>query len=131
MLNRVTLIGRATREPDLSYTADGVPKALFTLAVDRPFTNAQGQREADFIPVLVWRKTAEVVGNYLTKGRLVCVEGRLQFRDYTTQDGQKRRAAEVVADTVQFLDRRREEPAAKAAPAEPLPPELAGEDMPF
>ncbi|BCV23863.1 single-stranded DNA-binding protein [Gelria sp. Kuro-4] len=104
MLNRVILIGRLTRDPELRYTAAGVPVARFTLAVDRSFTNQQGQRETDFIDIVVWRRQAEICTNNLSKGRLVAVEGRLQIRSYETQDGQKRRAAEVVADSVQFLD---------------------------
>jgi single-strand DNA-binding protein len=132
MLNHVTLIGRATREPDLKFTADGVAVAQFTLAVDRPYASKQGQREADFIPVVVWRKTAEVVGNWLSKGRLVAVEGELRFESYE-KDGQRRTAAKVVAHRVQFLERRREEaaqPGASAAQAD-LPPELAADDLPF
>lgn len=108
MLNRIILIGRLTRDPELRYTPQGVPVASFTLAVDRPFSNQQGQREADFIDCVAWRKLGETVGNHLTKGRLVAVEGRLQIRSYEAQDGTKRRAAEVVADSVRFLDRPRE-----------------------
>lgn len=108
MLNRVILIGRLTRDPELRYTPQGIPVASFALAVDRPFSNQQGQREADFIDCIAWRKLAETVGNHLTKGRLVAVEGRLQVRSYTAQDGTKRRASEVVADSVRFLDRPKE-----------------------
>lgn len=105
MLNRVILIGRLTRDPELRYTPQGVPVASFAIAVDRPFSNQQGQREADFIDCIAWRKLGETVGNHLTKGRLVAVEGRLQIRSYTAQDGNKRKVAEVVADSVRFLDR--------------------------
>lgn len=108
MLNRIVLIGRLTRDPELRYTPQGVPVASFSLAVDRSFTNQQGQREADFIDCVAWRKLGETVGNHLTKGRLVAVEGRLQIRSYEAQDGSKRRAAEVVCDSVRFLDRPRE-----------------------
>ncbi len=104
MLNRIILIGRLTRDPELRYTPQGVPVASFSLAVDRPFTNAQGTREADFIDIVAWRKLGETVGNHLTKGRLVAVEGRLQIRSYDAQDGTKRKVSEVVADNVQFLD---------------------------
>ncbi|HHW40105.1 MAG TPA: single-stranded DNA-binding protein [Syntrophomonadaceae bacterium] len=107
-LNRVILIGRLTREPEMRFTASGAAVANFTLAVDRPFLNAQGQREADFIRVVAWRKLAENCSNYLGKGRLVAVEGRLQVRSYQTPDGQTRTVSEVVADNVQFLDRARE-----------------------
>lgn len=105
MLNRVILIGRLTRDPELRYTPSGVPVAHFSLAVDRTFTNQQGERETDFIDIVVWRKLAETVANHLTKGRLAAVQGRLQVRSYETQDGQKRRVWEVVGDQVAFLDR--------------------------
>ncbi len=108
MLNRVILIGRLTRDPELRYTPSGVAVASFTLAVDRPFTNQQGQRETDFIRIVVWRKLAEVCANNLGKGRMVAVDGRLQVRSYEAQDGSKRQAAEVVAETVRFLDWPRE-----------------------
>jgi single-strand DNA-binding protein len=108
VLNRVVLIGRLTRDPELRYTPSGVPVAGFTLAVDRPFTNQQGERGTDFVPIVVWRKQAETCANYLGKGRLVAVDGRLQIRSYDTPDGQRRRVAEVVADSVRFLDRPRE-----------------------
>ena len=105
MLNRIILIGRLTRDPEMRYTPQAVPVASFSLAVDRPFTNQQGQREADFIDCVAWRKLGETVGNHLTKGRLVAVEGRLQVRSYEAQDGSKRRVAEVVCDNVRFLDK--------------------------
>jgi len=105
MLNRIILIGRLTRDPELRYTPQGVPVASFSLAVDRPFANAQGNREADFIDIVAWRKLGETVGNHLTKGRLVAVEGRLQIRNYEAKDGTKRKVAEVVASSVQFLNR--------------------------
>ncbi|NLW56117.1 MAG: single-stranded DNA-binding protein [Firmicutes bacterium] len=104
-MNHVILIGRLTRDPELRYTPNGVAVANFTLAVDRPFTNQAGEREADFIPIVVWQKLAETCANHLHKGRLVAVDGRLQIRSYETQDGQRRRVAEVVAGSVQFLDR--------------------------
>lgn len=103
MLNRVILIGRLTRDPELRYTASGVAITSFTLAVDRNFVNQQGEREADFIRIVVWRKLAETCANHLGKGRLVAVEGRLQTRTYEAE-GQKRTATEVVADDVRFLD---------------------------
>lgn len=115
MYNRIILIGRLTRDPELRYVPSGAPVASFTLAVDRPFANQQGNRETDFIDVVAWRKLAEQVSQYMTKGRMVAVEGRLQIRSYETQDGQKRKVAEVVADGVRFLDRARP----GAGPAEP------------
>ncbi|WP_213975147.1 single-stranded DNA-binding protein [Tepidanaerobacter acetatoxydans] len=106
MLNRIILIGRLTRDPELRFTpANGVPVAQFTIAVDRPFVNQKGERETDFIRIVAWRKLAEICANNLTKGRLVAVDGRLQIRSYDGQDGQRRYITEVVADTVQFLDR--------------------------
>ncbi len=104
MLNKIILIGRLTHDPELRYTASGIPVGgHFSLAVDRPpFTNQQGERETDFIDIVVWRKLAEVCTNNLGKGRLVAVEGRLQIRSYETQDGQRRRVAEVVAENVRF-----------------------------
>jgi single-strand DNA-binding protein len=108
MLNKVILIGRLTRDPELRYTQNGTAVANFTVAVDRPFTNQEGQREADFIRVATWQKLAETCANYLSKGRLVAVEGRLQVRSYEILGGQRRQAAEVVAETVRFLDRARD-----------------------
>jgi len=105
MLNRIILIGRLTRDPEMRYTPSGKSVTSFTLAVDRPYVSQQGSRETDFIDIVVWGKLAETVVNHLGKGRLVAVEGRLQIRSYETQDGQKRKAAEVVADNVRFLDR--------------------------
>lgn len=104
MLNRVILIGRLTRDPELRYTGSGIPVANFSLAVDRPYTNQQGERETDFIRVVVWRKLAEVCAKNLGKGRLVAVEGRLQVNSYEAQDGSKRQATDVIAENVRFLD---------------------------
>jgi len=104
MLNKIVLIGRLTKDPELRYTAGGVAVATFTLAVDRSYTNQQGEKETDFIRIVTWRKLAETCANHLGKGRLVAVEGRLQIRNYDDQNGQKRLAAEVVADNVRFLD---------------------------
>ena len=107
MLNRVILIGRLTRDPELKYIPSGIPVASFTLAVDRPFTNKDGEKETDFIPIVVWRKQAENCASYLGKGSLVAVEGRIQVRTYE-QEGQRRYMTEVVADNVRFLDRKGE-----------------------
>ena len=105
MLNKVVLIGRLTKDPELRSTPNNVSVATFTLAVDRNYTNQQGEREADFIPIVVWRNLAETCGKYLTKGRLVAVSGRMQARSYEGNDGQRRYVTEVVADEVQFLER--------------------------
>lgn len=107
MLNKAILIGRLTKDPELRYTpANGVAVATFTLAVDRPFANQQGEREADFIPVVVWRKQAENCANYLNKGSLVAVEGRIQVRNYEDREGQRRWVTEIVGDRVQFLSKK-------------------------
>ncbi|MBT9259476.1 MAG: single-stranded DNA-binding protein [Clostridiales bacterium] len=106
-MNKVFLIGRLARDPELRYTAAGTPVGKFTLAVDRNFQNANGERETDFIDVVVWRQLAETCANHLAKGRLVAVAGRLQIRSYDAQDGQRRRVAEVVAEEVKFLDKRK------------------------
>lgn len=110
MLNQVVLIGRLTRDPELRYTpGNGVAVTTFSLAVDRPFTNQQGERETDFIRIVTWRKLAETCANYLRKGLLVAVVGRLQIRNYEDSQGNKRTVSEVVADQVRFLEWPREE----------------------
>ena len=105
-MNKVILIGRLTRDPELRYTSSNIATASFSLAVDRNFTNQNGEREADFINIVVWRKQAENCKNYLTKGSQVAIDGRIQTRSYDGQDGQKRYVTEVVADNVQFLGTR-------------------------
>lgn len=107
MLNRVVLIGRLTRDPELRYTPSGVAVAQFTLAVDRPFTNQDGTKETDFIPIVVWRKQAEACANYLSKGRLSAVEGRLQIRNFENNEGRRVYVTEVVAENVRFLEPKR------------------------
>ncbi|NLA27346.1 MAG: single-stranded DNA-binding protein [Firmicutes bacterium] len=110
MLNLVVLIGRLTRDPELRHTpGNGTAVATFTLAVDRPFANRQGEREADFINIVTWDKLAENCANYLQKGRLVAVTGRLQIRSYDDREGNRRWITEVVARDVRFLERPRTE----------------------
>lgn len=105
MLNKTILIGRLTKDPELKFTpGSGIAVSNFVLAVDRPYTNAEGKREADFIPVICWRKLAELVANNLNKGRLVAVVGAIQTRKYQAQDGSTRYVTEVVAEEVKFLD---------------------------
>lgn len=104
MLNKIILIGRLTRDPELSYTASGIARLRFSLAVERRFTNQQGEKQTDFIDIVCWRQLAEHCNKYLRKGLMTAVVGSLQVRSYETQDGQKRRAAEVVADEVRFLE---------------------------
>jgi single-strand DNA-binding protein len=104
-MNNVVLIGRIARDPELKFTpGNGVAVSNFTLAVDREFKNANGEKEADFIPVVCWRKLAELVANNLGKGRLVAVAGSIRTSSYLAQDGSKRYKTEVYADSVQFLD---------------------------
>lgn len=108
MLNRVILIGRLTRDPELRYTPAGVAVTQFTIAVDRPFSGSNGEREADFIPVVTWRQLAETCANYLRKGRLTAVEGRIQVRNYENNEGKRVYVTEVIADNVRFLESNRE-----------------------
>ena len=130
MLNRIILIGRLVADPQLRYTQSGIAVANFTIAVDRPFLSQSGERETDFIDIVTWRRQAEVVANHLSKGRLVAVEGRLQIRSYDDQNGIRRKAAEVVADQVRFLDRARD----GSLPDDGIsagPPEPEFDDVPF
>ena len=103
-MNRVVLIGRLTRDPELRYTSSNIASATFSLAVNRPFQNQNGVTEADFINVVVWRKQAETAKKYLTKGSLIGVEGRIQTRNYDGADGKKVYVTEVVADRFEFLE---------------------------
>ena len=130
MYNRVVLIGRLTRDPEMRYTPSGHPVANLTLAVDRPFKNGQGEREADFIDIAAWRKLAEIVSQYTAKGQLLTVEGRLEIRSYEAQDGTRRKAATVVADGIRLFPRNGDgktnnghAPAAQAEQSEPEQPE--------
>ncbi|SDE13261.1 single-stranded DNA-binding protein [Peptococcus niger] len=102
-MNKIILIGRLVADPELRYTQSGIPVCNFRLAVDRPYTNQSGEREADFIDVVVWRKTAENVAKFMSKGRQVAVEGALQIRSYEDNNGIRRRIAEVQANSVEFL----------------------------
>ncbi|MDO4732728.1 MAG: single-stranded DNA-binding protein [Bacillota bacterium] len=124
MLNRVVLIGRLTRDPELRFTQSGIAVATFTLAVDRNFKNASGERETDFIDIVVWRQQAENCANYLSKGKLAAVDGSLRIRSYEAQDGSKRKAAEVVADNVRFLSPKDSGSASASAYGAP-PPEVS------
>jgi|LGOV01.1.fsa_nt_gb single-strand DNA-binding protein len=102
-MNKVILVGRLTRDPDVKNTTTGKAVATFVLAVDRRFKNKNGEKEADFVPIVVWGKQAEIVGQYLSKGSQIGVSGRLQVRSYDTQEGQRRYVTEVVADEITFL----------------------------
>ena len=109
MLNKIFIMGRLTRDPELRRTQTGTPVASFSLAVDRDFKDkSTGERTTDFIDVVAWRQTGEFVSRYFTKGRMAVVEGRLQIRDWTDKEGGKRRSAEVIADQVYFGDSKRD-----------------------
>ena len=130
-MNKVFLIGRLTRDPELRYTSSNIAVATFSIAVDRNFSNAAGEREADFINIVVWRKQAENVKNYMHKGSQVAIDGRIQTRSYDDTDGKKRYVTEVVADNVQFLDSKgsRDASAPTSAP-EPTPYAFASQPEP-
>ena len=133
MLNKIILMGRLTRDPELRRTQSGTAVASFTLAVDRDYKPQDGERETDFIDIVAWRGTGEFVSKYFTKGRMAVVEGRLQVRDWTDKDGNKRRSTEVVADNVYFGDSKRSESGTPAEPSgalQELPDEEKGE-LPF
>ena len=118
MLNRIILMGRLTRDPELRHTQTGTAVASFSLAVDRDFKDkTTGEKATDFIDIVAWRQTAEFVSRFLTKGRMAVVEGRLQLRDWTDRDGNKRRTAEVVADNVYFGDSKRDAEGSYSAPS--------------
>ncbi|MEO1772512.1 single-stranded DNA-binding protein [Candidatus Enterococcus ferrettii] len=106
MINNVVLVGRLTKDPDLRYTASGMGVATFTLAVNRNFTNQSGNRDADFINCVIWRKSAETLANYARKGTLLGVTGRIQTRNYENQQGQRVYVTEIVADNFQLLESR-------------------------
>ena len=147
-MNKCFLIGNLTRDPELRTTGSGISVCSFTIAVTRRYTGQSGEREADFIPVVAWRATAENCAKYLRKGSQVAVTGAIQVRNYETQDGQRRTATEVIADEVQFLNRiagredgqtggyeRSSAAPAPAAPAKPVSPASdmteIDEDLPF
>ena len=128
MINSVVLVGRLVRDPEMKYTQNGIPVTNFRIAVDRPFgRDEEGNKQTDFIDIVAWRKTAELCGQYLSKGAPVGVEGRLQTRSWTTQDGQQRHGFEVQADRVSFLESRAERERREAGrgsgqPQQPAPP---------
>ncbi len=114
-MNKVFLIGRLTRDPELRYTSNNIAVATFSLAVNRNFTNNAGEREADFVNIVVWRKQAENVKNYLGQGSQVAIDGRIQSRSYTGEDGKKRYITEVIADNVEFLGTKKSNQGGNAA----------------
>ena len=129
MLNRIILMGRLTRDPELRRTQTGTAVASFSLAVDRDFADkSTGQRATDFIDIVAWRNTAEFASKYFSKGRMAVVEGRLQIRSWEDSNGNKRRSAEVVAEHVYFGDSKREGNSTAAAPSAPDFEELYDDD---
>lgn len=108
MLNKIILMGRLTRDPELRRTGSGTAVTSFSLAVDRDFKSQSGEKETDFIDIVAWKNTAEFVSRYFTKGRMAVVEGRLQLREWRDQNGNKRRNAEILADNVYFGDSKSE-----------------------
>ena len=124
MLNKIVLMGRLTRDPELRRTGSGIAVASFSLAVDRDFGSSanNGEKETDFIDIVAWRNTAEFVSKYFTKGRMAVVSGRLQIRNWTDKEGNKRRSAEVVADNVYFGDSKRDGETGGASFSRPAAP---------
>lgn len=116
-MNKIILLGRLTKDPEVRYTQSGKVVTQFTLAVDRPYAAADGKKEEDFIPVVIWGKSAELAGNSLGKGQRALVEGRVQIRSYDANDGSKRWATEVIADRFEFVERK-----ADAQPTQPAQP---------
>lgn len=108
MLNSVIIMGRLTRDPEMRHTQNGTAVASLTLACDRDFKPQKGEKETDFIDVVVWGKTAEFAANYFNKGRMAIVEGRLQVRNWQDKDGNRRKSVEVVADNLYFADSKRD-----------------------
>lgn len=129
-MNKVFLIGRLTRDPELRYTSGNVPVATFSIAVNRTFANANGEREADFFNIVVWRKQAENVSQFVKKGSQVAIDGRLQSRSYDDANGQKRYVTEVVADNVQFLDSKKDSENMASSNAGPTPYDFPEESAP-
>jgi len=137
MINRWIGIGRLTKDPDMRYLPNGTAVTSFTLAVDRPFTNSNGEKEADFINIVTWRQLAENCANYLRKGRLCAVEGRIQVRHYDNNEGRRVYVTEVVADNVRFLERgEQQNSGGKGRADDPFrddgkPLEIGPDDIPF
>mgnify|MGYP000107918548 FL=1 len=133
MLNKVIIMGRLTRDPELRRTQGGTAVTSFTVAVDRDFKSQSGEKETDFIDVVAWRNTGEFAAKYLAKGRMAAVEGRIQARDWQDKDGNRRKAVEVVADNVYFADSKRDsKPQETTSSNEPEFDEIEDDgDLPF
>nr|DAH66699.1 MAG TPA: Single strand binding protein [Bacteriophage sp.] len=132
-MNKVILIGNLTKDPELSETSSGVSYCKFSIAVNRPFANSDGERETDFFNITTWRGQAETCAKYLTKGKKVCVVGSLQNREYTDKNGVKRTATDVIASEIEFLSPRQEDGGKTAQKAEERPQleEYNDDDLPF
>lgn len=132
-MNKVNLLGRLVKEPELRYTTSGTAVVSFTLAVDRRFQKQGEERQADFINCIVWNKTAEFVANYFTKGQMMALSGRIETRTWEDNEGHKRYATEVIAEEVYFAESKKTESAAPKAPAQPKADfnEFDDEDCPF
>lgn len=130
MLNKIIIMGRLTRDPEMRHTQTGTAVTSFTMAVDRDFKSQSGEKETDFIDVVVWGKTAEFAANYFTKGRMAIVEGRLQVRNWQDKDGNKRKTSEVVADRMYFGDSKQEDKK-QPAPADDFCEIEDDGDLPF
>ena len=132
MLNHIDLMGRLTRDPELRYTQSQTPVASFTIAVDRDYSGQGQEKQTDFIDCVAWRGTGEFVSKYFRKGSMIVVSGRLQLRDWQDRDGNKRRSAEVVADSVYFGESKREVQSqqASSAPRTGSPAARAAADLP-
>jgi len=109
MINNIVLVGRLTRDAELKHTGNGIAVASFTVAVERSFTNQNGEKEADFINIVAWRKTAEIVSNYTHKGSMIGIRGRIQTRNFTNNEGRKVYITEVVAEEIQLLSKKKED----------------------
>ena len=132
-MNRVVLLGRLTKDPDVRYTQSQKVVCTFTLAVDRPFLNQDGKREADFIPVVLWGKPAEMAGNSCSKGQRLCVEGRIQTRTYDDENGTRHYVTEVVASGFDYIERKSDSAGGNQAPARQQDNPMAnmGQEVPF
>jgi single-strand DNA-binding protein len=132
MLNRVVLVGRLTKDPELRYTPNGKAVASFTVAVNRPF-KTNGNQEADFINAVIWGKPAESLANYQKKGSLIGVDGRIQTRSFDGQDGKRVFVTEVVADSVQFLESKKNDNKPSESPVqnEGTPVDISDDNLPF
>ena len=134
MLNKIVIQGRLTKDPELRRTQSGTAVASATVAVDRDFKNQDGNRDTDFIPIVAWKGTGEMLAKYFSKGRMIVVEGRFQLRDWTDKEGNKRRTAEIVADSVYFGDSKRDggdNPGYAPAPSGAFTEVEADGDLPF